>query len=144
MRSARRRRVGATAGVLLGAAALAGCGSSSSRPLRLPAQPRPSAFLGASVFTGQKSNAQVVTVVRGGPAQRAGLRPGDQITAIAGQQVFSPTGLLYILARLRPGETVQVQLTGPEGEAITRMITLGRAPAHLPAASKPYLQAASL
>jgi putative serine protease PepD len=45
-------------------------------------------------------------LVRGGPAQKAGLRPGDVITAIDGTKVADSGELIVAIRSHRPGETV--------------------------------------
>jgi S1-C subfamily serine protease len=124
---------------------LAGCGgSATSRSMSAPPPPRPSAYLGVTVFTSARSDAMVVTVTRGGPAQRAGIKPGDDITAVAGEAVGSPVGLLYVMKRLHPDQTVRIQATGLSGATLTRTVTLARAPARLTSPSTRYLSAEAL
>jgi putative serine protease PepD len=45
-------------------------------------------------------------LVAGGPAERAGLRPGDVITAIDGKEVADSADLIVAIRSHRPGETV--------------------------------------
>ena len=45
-------------------------------------------------------------LVSGGPAQRAGLRPGDVVTAIDGTKVADSAELIVAIRSHRPGETV--------------------------------------
>ena len=49
--------------------------------------------------------ALVAGVLRNGPAARAGLKPGDVITQVAGREVADATRLLDAVAALKPGET---------------------------------------
>jgi Do/DeqQ family serine protease len=52
----------------------------------------------------------VAGVLRQGPAQRAGIEPGDVITAVDGARVESQRQLLDTVARSRPGSRLQVDL----------------------------------
>ena len=62
----------------------------------------------------ERSKAQVldggvmITGVGNGPAARAGVRPGDVLLQISGQQIDSPDRLAVVVSRLTPGATVQV------------------------------------
>lgn len=54
------------------------------------------------------SGVVVLDVVSGGPAAKAGLQPGDVITAINGKQVSNVEDFLSVLRPLSPGDTVTV------------------------------------
>ena len=56
----------------------------------------------------QSGGVVVLDVVRGGPADKAGLRPGDVITALDGKQVATVEDFLAALRRHRPDDTVTV------------------------------------
>ena len=45
-------------------------------------------------------------VLRGSPADRAGLRPGDILQSVSGKQVTDPDTMLELIAELKPGSEV--------------------------------------
>ncbi|WP_232832098.1 S1C family serine protease [Nocardiopsis sp. FIRDI 009] len=63
-------------------------------------------------------------VERGGPADEAGLEPGDVITSFDGRRVNSGQELLAMLRDLSPGDEVEVEYTR-DGDAETTTIVLG-------------------
>ena len=52
----------------------------------------------------------ITEVYEDGPADRAGLRRGDLITAIDGREVFDERGLKFLAAILSPGEITQLSV----------------------------------
>jgi len=52
----------------------------------------------------------IAGVLRGGPAAEAGLSPGDIVVALEGKTVRSAREALYIIARKRPGESIQADI----------------------------------
>jgi serine protease DegQ len=54
--------------------------------------------------------ALIAGVLRGGPADRAGIRPGDVLIAVNGQRVTDSTSLLKLIADLDPGMTAPLTL----------------------------------
>jgi S1-C subfamily serine protease len=83
--------------------------------------------------------ALIEQVVKGGPAQKAGLRGGDQqlgtgfivggdlIVSFAGQNVNGPDDIIRNLARHKPGDSVQVTYMR-NGSKHTTTVKLGTAP----------------
>ena len=65
----------------------------------------------------------VRTVVEGGAAERAGLRPGDRIVEIAGRSTPSFEDLQNVVT-LRPGEAVDIAIMR-DGRQISLPVTLG-------------------
>ena len=57
---------------------------------------------------GSQPGAYVDVVVQGGPAAKAGLRPGDIVTAIDGQRVTSVDELIVETRKHKVGDTVQL------------------------------------
>jgi S1-C subfamily serine protease len=73
------------------------------------------AALGVQVTTvvdqnGQPQGAAVIAVTPGGPADTAGIRPGDIIAAIDDKQITTAQTLGTVLAGLQPGQQVRVTL----------------------------------
>lgn len=54
------------------------------------------------------SGVVVLDVVKGSPAEKAGMQPGDVITAVNGKQVSNVEDFLAVLRPLSPGDTVTV------------------------------------
>ncbi len=67
----------------------------------------------------------VAGVLKGGPADRAGLRPGDVVQQVAGKKVRNVSELLTTVAALKPGTSAPFQVQrGPE----TLNLTVAPAP----------------
>lgn len=60
----------------------------------------------------------------GGPADRAGLRPGDVVTALDGRAVEDPGDLVAVLQSLDVGQEVAVTYTRDGAEQETRVTTV--------------------
>lgn len=76
-----------------------------------------------------RPGAVVAAVQRGGPADQAGIAIGDSIDTIDGTPVASADDLATALARLRPGQKVELSLTRSDGSTSTKTVTLGELPA---------------
>lgn len=114
----------AGAGVALGAAALAGgsgSGSHKSGAQISPGHP----WLGLQTVSQMGTSGPTVLVVdAGGPAQRAGVQPGDVISQVDGQPVSTPEGLNAAIAARTPGQQVQL-LVNRYGQSLVLYVTLG-------------------
>jgi putative serine protease PepD len=86
------------------------------------------AFLGVDLATGVSGAAVIAAVARGGPADRAGIVPGEVITSIDGHAIHGPTDVAAVLARLSPGQTARVTIARRDGSHATVKATLGRYP----------------
>jgi serine protease DegQ len=56
----------------------------------------------------RQSGAIIAGVVRGGPADRAGIRPGDILLTVQGKPVANTNDMLGLIAQLVPGKTAQM------------------------------------
>ncbi|HVS16234.1 MAG TPA: PEGA domain-containing protein [Thermoanaerobaculia bacterium] len=82
--------------------------------------------LGALTFDSAAGEGPVVAhLTTGGPAERAGLSVGDQITALAGAPIFSSSQLEEQLLELESGETVKVEVRGPGGNRSVDLVVGG-------------------
>jgi S1-C subfamily serine protease len=86
------------------------------------------AFLGVVASTMVLGGVVVQSVTPGGPAARAGIKPGELIVSVAGQSITTTDVLASVLATLRPGQTVPVQILAPSGRLSTVQVTLGSQP----------------
>jgi S1-C subfamily serine protease len=90
------------------------------------------AAIGAEVATvlgpdGAPGGVGVVSVVGGGAAERAGLRPGDVITSVGRSQTPDTTALSQALAAAQPGDKVTVTVSR-DGQDRTVQVTLEELP----------------
>jgi putative serine protease PepD len=86
------------------------------------------AYLGIEVSTIVGGGVLVQSVQRGGPADRAGIRPGDVIVALAGKPTPSTEQLALVLPTLKPGQSVSVSVVRHTGQRATLTVKLGTAP----------------
>jgi S1-C subfamily serine protease len=75
--------------------------------------------------SGKPLGVGVVSVTSGGAAAKAGIVPGDVITAVNGTATPSTAALSETLAGLRPGQQVPVNVTHADGSTATVTATLG-------------------
>src|SRR5512138_3221535 len=71
--------------------------------------------------------ALIAGVLRGGPADKAGVKPGDVLTEVEGRPVADPTSMLNLIAALAPGKPATVKLKR-NGNEVDATITVGRRP----------------
>jgi regulator of sigma E protease len=69
------------------------------------------------VGAGPQLAPQISSVVSGSPAERAGLRPGDVVAAVAGQPVYTPEDLVEAI-RTRPGQAFPITIER-DGKTLT-------------------------
>jgi len=76
---------------------------------------------------GGTRGALIAGVLRGGPADKAGVKPGDVLFEIQGKPVLDPPGMLNLVAALAPGETASMKLKR-KGSDVDASVTVGRRP----------------
>ena len=74
--------------------------------------------------SGQPAGVGIAGVTPGGAAAKAGIQPGDIITALAGQPVPSVAALQSVLAARKPGDRIPARLSR-NGTESTVQVTLG-------------------
>ncbi|MGZ4461377.1 MAG: S1C family serine protease [Gaiellaceae bacterium] len=85
------------------------------------------AYLGVEVTTIVGGGVLVQSVLKGGPAARSGIRPGDVILAINGTATPTTEALSLALTQLKPGQRVNVRLLKPSGGRLSVAVTLAAA-----------------
>lgn len=80
---------------------------------------------GAYVPTNDQANTD--TVISGGPADKAGVKPGDIITKVDGSDVNQTNSLISLLGKHKVGDSVTLTIVR-DGKTQTLMATLGSAP----------------
>jgi serine protease Do len=74
-----------------------------------------------------RDGALVQSVTKGGPAEKAGVKEGDVITAVAGKPVKETRDLIYRVSALVPGQKAELEVIR-EGKRQTITVTLGERP----------------
>jgi len=69
----------------------------------------------------------IAGVLKGGPAERAGLKPGDILVAIEGSPVKDPNSMLNLVAALVPGKPAAIRLRR-ESKDMEIQVTVGKRP----------------
>jgi serine protease DegQ len=75
----------------------------------------------------EKRGALVADTVRGGPAERAAVRPGDLLVAVNGQPVSDSASMLNLIAELQPGQEATLNVLR-EKQELALKVTVGRRP----------------
>ena len=83
--------------------------------------------LADSFGLGRESGAIIAGVVRNGPADRAGVRPGDILLAVEGKIVKNTGDMLNLIAQLAPGAKARLKLMRRNREAMVD-VTVGKRP----------------
>ncbi|MEV0924138.1 trypsin-like peptidase domain-containing protein [Streptomyces spongiicola] len=81
-------------------------------------------YSGDGARVGEKGRDGAPSVIAGGPAAEAGIRPGDVITKVDGQRVHNGEELIVKIRAHRPGDRLELTLLRDGGER-TRTVTLG-------------------
>jgi serine protease DegQ len=75
----------------------------------------------------QKSGAIVAGVLKGGPADKAGIKPGDILMSVNGQDITDTTSLLNVIAQIKPGADAKVHVVRKNRE-LDLPVTIGKRP----------------
>ena len=70
----------------------------------------------------------IAGVLRNGPADRAGVKPGDILTAVDGKSVTDSSSMLNLVAALQPGKIARIQVIR-NGKKLDLNVTVGKRPA---------------
>lgn len=84
-------------------------------------------WLGVSVQDVTGGGVAIAGVDRTGPAARAGIRPGDTVTAVNGEKVDTARGLIRAVAATPPGDSVRLTVRR-QGRDMDIAVTVGRRP----------------
>jgi len=71
---------------------------------------------------GIEGSAVLITKVSG-PAEIAGLHPGDVLTHVNGERVFRPQQTVSLVARMQPGERLRIRVMRPDGPRVASVET---------------------
>jgi serine protease DegQ len=74
-----------------------------------------------------KSGAIIAGVLKGGPADKAGMKPGDILVSVEGKPVADTTDMLNLIAQLTPGNKARMTVLRKSQES-TLDVTVGRRP----------------
>ena len=83
--------------------------------------------LADSFKLGGQRGALIAGVLRGGPADKAGVKPGDVLVEVQGKPVADPTAMLNLIAALSPGAPAKMKLKR-QGQDVEATINIGRRP----------------
>jgi len=86
------------------------------------------AFLGVTIGNAANGGARISCIVNSGPADSAGLKAGDLVTAFGGKQISGPDALTAAVGAAKPGEKVTLAVTR-SGSTKHVSVTLGTQPA---------------
>ena len=87
-----------------------------------------SADLAESFKLKSAEGALIAGVVRGGPADTAGIKPGDILLSVEGRNVGDPSAMLNLISALKPGKPARLRLLRNQKE-IEFSVEVGRRPA---------------
>jgi S1-C subfamily serine protease len=71
--------------------------------------------------------ALIAGVMRGSPADKAGIKPGDVLTQVAGKRVKDAQVMLELIAALEPGKSARFDLKR-EGRDVVADVVIGKRP----------------
>jgi len=77
---------------------------------------------------GGTRGALIAGVLRGGPADKAGIKPGDVLLEVQGKPVADPAAMLNLIAALAPGSAATMKVKRQGGQDVDASVTVGRRP----------------
>lgn len=83
--------------------------------------------LAESFGAGDRSGLIIAGIFRNGPAHKAGLRPGDILLQVAGEPVTTSRATMNRIARLKPGQDIDLGILR-DGHEMTVTATVGERP----------------
>jgi serine protease DegQ len=69
----------------------------------------------------------IAGVLRGGPADRAGIKPGDILVSVESSQVLDSTSMLNLVAALEPGKPATLKILRNRDEMLVK-VNVGKRP----------------
>lgn len=69
----------------------------------------------------------IAGIIRGGPAERAGLKPGDILLKIDGREVIDSSSMLNLISVLRPDKKTTLRIARDEKE-LDIPVVIGKRP----------------
>jgi S1-C subfamily serine protease len=96
----------------------------------------PTAFMGVQIASAvgngfgapSSTGAVIAGVVASGPAASAGLAAGDEIVAVNGQSISSPSAITSFILTKKPGAKITITYTDQLGTSHVTTVTLGSGP----------------
>jgi serine protease DegQ len=83
--------------------------------------------LAESFGLSKKSGAIIAGVLKGGPADKAGIRPGDILIAVGGKPVTDTSDMLNLIADLTPGNKAKITVLRKSQETSIEVV-IGKRP----------------
>jgi S1-C subfamily serine protease len=85
--------------------------------------------VGATAFLGIRVQGTTVDdVVRGSPAYKAGIKPGDLIISVGGRRVTGEAGITAAVLAHKPGQVIKIVFTDETGAPRTAKVKLATGP----------------
>ncbi|MEX3959896.1 serine protease DegQ [Trinickia symbiotica] len=81
----------------------------------------------AESFGLEQKGTIVAGVLQGGPADKAGIKPGDVLLNVNGQDITDTTRLLNVIAQIKPGTDAKIRLKRKNKEMEVK-VTIGKRP----------------
>lgn len=75
----------------------------------------------------QKEGVIIAGILKNGPADKAGMKPGDVLLSVKDQPVSSMKEMFNLIARLQPGSRVEMAVSR-DGRTMSMVVTVGKRP----------------